>query len=149
MTLTARPAEITIRGVVININEECWTCQESGEEFTDEAMTDHNLDQAWAAYWRTLPLTDLITMRETAVRDIAGIDRAMLGARFDEEMAAVGFKIDREVLARFERGQCLTCEPQREWFWYADGNVVGMLSGDEFESIRRLTDKGLLKNETR
>ena len=150
MQRVTRPSTMTIRGVAVPVAEyQVWRDDESDYEMEDESMVENNLDQAWAAYWRTFPLSELLTMRETAVRDIEGIDRAMLGARYEEEIAAVDFEIDREVLARFERGQCLACEPQREWFWYEDGNVVGVLTSQEFEAIKRLTDRGLLKHETR
>lgn len=85
MTRISRASALTIRGVSVPVGDyQVWLCEESGEEFTDEAQTQHNLDQAWAAYWATLPLSDLLTMRETAVRDIAGIDRAIAGAQFAE-----------------------------------------------------------------
>lgn len=78
MTRISRACALTIRGVSVPIADyQVWLCEESGEEFHDEAQTAHNLDQAWAAYWRTFPLSELLTMRETAMRDIAGIDRAI------------------------------------------------------------------------
>ena len=144
-------ANMTIRGRRVFVDEyQTWRGEETGEEFEDEAMIENNLDQAWAAYWRTSPLSELLTMREAAVRDIAGIDEAILGAEFAEKMEAVAFKIDREVLARFERGEYPACFPGSQWWWHREGSShLGPVSGAEFDSIKRLTDKGLLKHETR
>jgi hypothetical protein len=137
--------------VVVPVAEyQVWRDDESDYEMKDEAMIEKNLDQAWAAYWRSFPLSELLTMRETAVRDIEGIDRAIGGARFAEKMAAVEIKIDREVLARFERGEYPACFPGSQWWWHREGSShLGPVSGAEFDAIKRLTDNGLLKHETR
>lgn len=145
MQRVTRPAGMTIRGVVVNIEAECWTCQESGEEFTDEAMTKHNLDQAWAAYWAAFPLSELLTMRQTAMRDIAGIDRAIAGAQFAEKMEAVMFQIDREILARFKSGEYIS---DTQWWCHGpDGSRLGLVTEEESVAIKRLINQGLLEKK--
>jgi hypothetical protein len=150
MTRATRQAEMTIRGVVVKIEEECWTCAESGKAFTDEAMMDRNFANAWAAYWRMFPVSDLLTMRETAVRDIKGIDHALAGAKHAEKAQALELKIDRDVLARFERGEYSACFPHEQWWWHGnDGKLITPVSEAEFAAIKRLTDMGFFKKETR
>lgn len=147
MQRTTRTARITIRGAVVNIEEECWTCQESDAEFTDEAQIKHNLDQAWAAYWAAFPLSDLLTMRQTAMRDIAGIDRAIADTQFAEKLEAVTFQIDREILARFKSGEYIS---DTQWWCHGpEKSHLGPVTEEEFDAIKRLTDQGLLKKETR
>lgn len=150
MTRISRASALTIRGVSVPIADyQVWLC-ESGEEFQDEAVTKHNLNQAWAAYWAAFPLSDLLTMRQTAMRDIAGIDRAITDAQFAEKLEAVTLRIDRQVLARFEAGEYPACFPGSRWWWHGpEESHLGPVTGEEFDSITRLTDKGVLKKEMR
>ena len=151
MQRVTRPSTMTIRGVAVPVAEyQVWRDDESDYEMEDESMIESNLAKAWAAYWRTFPLSELLTMRETAVRDIAGIDRAIWGVEFAEKMEAIAFKIDREVLARFEAGEYPSCFPFSQWWWYTEGGCdMVVVTSDEFDAIKRLTDSGLLKYETR
>ena len=151
MTRISRPTTMTVRGVEVPVAAyEVWRCEDSGEEFEDEEMVDANLAQAWAGYWASFALSDLLTMREAAVREISGIDRAIAGVRFSEKMEAVAFQIDREVLGRFERGQYPACFPGSQWWWHGSGaSHIGLVTADEFDSIKRLTESGILKKENR
>ena len=89
-------------------------------------------------------------MRETAVRDIAGIDCAIADAQFAEKLEALTLRIDRHVLARFEAGEYPACFPGSQWWWHSeDGSGMCLVTTDEFDAIKRLTDQGLLKKETR
>ena len=87
---------------------------------------------------------DIITRRNNLIKELEEIDREI------EQSANAALRADAEnedVLRRYIDGEYIICSFGRHWWVNSNGELIELVSADEFDALKRLEKKGWLKKQ--